>query len=271
MRDFLGLLVLGVLGAFLSGCTTHAVQTSSGTDYLSQYETTAITDGGSGSSSFGEMLKEAAAVEPTLAFPAHIGLARLDRGYLTEIPAAEAESWAALAAKYPQLGRFSQLDPLAAEFTAQTITRKTESGISGSVRKVRLGAARQHMDAVLVYDVSVKAGTENTALAFMDLTIIGGAILPTRATKVTGIAKALLIGVQNGYPYGTANAQTKIEKLSPSWGSDAYREKVATEATAKVVADLIPHVEDMFIELEPALAQVNTAQVNHSQAKEPVE
>ncbi|RVU38801.1 hypothetical protein EOI86_05905 [Hwanghaeella grinnelliae] len=260
MKHFLGVLALGVLGAFLSGCTTHAVQTSSGADYLSQYETTAITDGTSGASTFDGMLREAAAVEPTLQFPAHIGLARLRDGKLTEIPEAEFKVWAELADKYRLLGRFSALDPLIADFTAHTLGLDSGYGVANTVKKVRLGAARQHMDAILVYEVDVEAKKENTALAFLDLTIIGGAVLPTRSMQVTGSAKALLIGVRNGYPYGTANAQTKFEKLSTSWGSDAYRYRISDEATQKIVIDLIPHVEDMFMELQPALAKVNTAQ-----------
>ncbi len=246
----------------LAGCSS-AIQTTSGAQYLKNYETIApelaanfgpgITAASASDKSDGEadIFRQAAAVEPILTFPARFGLARIENGKLTSIPESEAAAWQEFTDRYSEYGSFTLVDPIIAEFTSALLqpSRKRYERHSDIPTKVRLGSARQHLDAVLIYDVSVSSDSENTGLAFADLTIIGGAILPTRSIEASGVANALLLDVRNGYPYGTASAEVDLSELSPSWGSDAQTTTLHEEAVEKVVNDLIPEVDTMFNDL----------------------
>ncbi|WP_118136557.1 hypothetical protein [Oceanicella sp. SM1341] len=239
---------------FLTACADHQVQTSSGADWLSRYEAPpalpAQQAGEGAAPGLDERVRMAAAVEPLLRFPARIGLARVVNRRLTTLPADEAAIWAELAEAHAELGSFVAVQPLiAASAVADTGGPDLSRGWSDPsdvIATIRIGAARQHIDAVLVYEAGVRADKTATGLGFADLTIIGGAILPTRSIEVEGRAAALLLDVRNGYPYGTATASADLSRLSPSWGSDRRMERMQGEALLEVTRRLVPEVEAMF-------------------------
>lgn len=245
----------------LTACSVRT-QTTSGADYLARYEADAsITKAKTGARVTGKArridpeIREAAAVEPVLRFPARIGLARIERGRLTAIPASETAIWQKMAERHAALGSFDVVDPLVAHATAEGLGYSSDShDVGAMIRLIRLGAARQHLDAVLIYEVGARGGAESNGLAFMDLTIIGGAILPTRSIEVEGVAKALLMDVRNGYPYGSAATSVDLSSLSPSWGSDARAAELRREALGRVTASLAPKIEQMFSELVTRMA-----------------
>ncbi len=81
------------LGAALAACG-YSTQVSSGKEYLSRYSAAASQAGdGSGRAKLDAQVREAANVEPTLVFPARIGIARLKDARLVPVAAAEAEAW----------------------------------------------------------------------------------------------------------------------------------------------------------------------------------
>jgi len=247
---------------YLAGCS-HSVQTTSGAQYLSNYDELAPQLAKSVGDSIAsetetplrlsdrDLIREAANVEPILKFPARFGLARIERGRLTSIPESEARAWAEFAKGYREYGSFTHVDPIIAEFTSASLqpNKTSYERRHDTPKKIRLGAARQHLDAVLIYEVAVSSKSQNTGLAFADLTILGGAFLPTRGLEAAGIAKALLLDVRNGYPYGTASTEVDLSELSPSWGSDAREARLHKQAGANVVIDLIPEVDAMFRDL----------------------
>ena len=261
------LTTLAIAAFTLVGCS-HTVQTTSGAQYLSDYDAVApqiargigptITPATESqiAVSENELIRRAAAVEPILRFPARFGLARIEAGRLTPIPETEAALWNEFATRYHAYGSFTPVDPIIAEFTSASLP--PSNGAMKKRRdvptKIRLGSARQHLDAVLIYEVAVASRTRNTGLAFVDLTILGGAILPTRDLQAAGIAKALLLDVRNGYPYGTASTEVDLSALSTSWGSDAREDRLQQKASAQVVSDLIPEVDAMFRDLVGRLA-----------------
>ncbi len=251
----------------LSACTVHTAQTSSGRDYLARYDApkpaaqqivtrTTKEDGStveeivSPEPSLEELIRQAAAVEPLLRFPARIGLARIENGAMTAIPEGEFEVWFELAQAHGEVGTFVPVDPFIAEYTTQTILsdgqRRNLGRATETVNRIRLGAARQHIDAVLIYEVGAKAEKENTALALADVTVLGGAFLPTRAIDAEGRGRALLMDVRNGYPYGTAQATVDLSRKTSSWGSNEETEALREAATLKVTRDLAREVEAMM-------------------------
>lgn len=243
----------------------EAVQTTSGADYLARYDAAIAAAGvpatgsSGGSGSVDQMVREAAAVEPILTLPARLGIARLEGGALTAIPPEEAALWADLAGRHRALGEFVVINPLVARLSAAAsgyrpyvcsagrpgYARQIEEVVNG----VRMGAARQHVDAMLIYEVAAASSKQTTILGFMDVTIIGGAILPTRSIEAEGLGSALLVDVRNGYPYGTASAVVELDELSPSWGSDHRRNTLRAEAAQQVVERLVADIDAMLAEL----------------------
>ncbi|MEO0993582.1 MAG: hypothetical protein AAFX62_07205 [Pseudomonadota bacterium] len=142
----------------LTGC--EGIQTTSGVEYLEGYmiAPAAYSDG---SPRIDPDIAEAASFEPTLRFPARIGLARVVRGTLTGIPGEEQGLWAEFAEKHAGLGSFVAVSPLIAALGSATPT-------------IRLASARQHLDAVLIYELGAYGSKENTILALFDVTLIGG-------------------------------------------------------------------------------------------------
>lgn len=248
-------LIAVALGLAACGPT---VQTTSGRDYLDKYDR-ALARSGAGpavpvANGLDGAIRQAAAVEPLLTLPARFGLARIVNGRITAIPGREAELWAEFAERYARAGEFIPISPLIAEYTADAVA----GGARNAVETVRLGAARQHVDAVLLYEVGARGSNVNTVLAIADLTIIGAALLPTRRLGAEGVAQALLLDVRNGYPYGTASAQTALSEYSTSFGSSLREEDLRDRAVADVVEALIPQVDIMMRDLLIALAADET-------------
>ncbi len=130
------------------------------------------------------------------------------------------------------------------------------------MNEIRAGAARQHLDAVLVYEAYSKTDTKNNLLAIANLTIIGGYILPSQSTETEGYATAMLIDVMQGYPYGTMNVTIdKEEAVSSRWGWGSEDRKESTDrAKTKAVIKLTSEVETTIRKLRTELETKNKNQ-----------
>ena len=144
--------------------------------------------------------------------------------------------------------------PLVADMASASVKLKNTHVIN----RIRLGAARQHLDAVLIYEVYSKSEINKNALSLADITIIGGFLLPSRSENIEGFATALLIDVLQGYPYGTA--QSSVDKqtaISSTWGWGSGQRKVSLPKKAKSQAaiQLTEEVMNMFTSLKEQLAE----------------
>jgi hypothetical protein len=239
----------------LTSCMSHNIQTTSGREYLSNYPTKSdfqpVTE-------LDTKVAEVAAVEPNLRFPARIGIARIEHGDMSPMSQAEADAWLEAAKELgASYGEFIPVSSLIAEMVytppseANYITNET---IKQTIQKARLAAARQHLDAVLLYEVYGKSSRSSNPLSIMDLTIIGAYISPGQSLEAEGYAKALLIDVRNGYPYGTADAMATKESLSTRVGSRHRQDELYAITTEAAVQNLAKEVKQMFIELRQQLA-----------------
>ncbi len=134
-------------------------------------------------------------------------------------------------------------------YTPRNTNSKSKSNPSEIFRKVRLGAARQHLDHVLIYEVFSDTKTTKLASSVANWTIIGGYFVPSREIETTGFANALLLDVRNGYPYGTASATLNSTEYS---ALQTYRDKtrnLAGKNQVSSVIKLIPQVQKMMKKL----------------------
>ena len=268
MRFILSATAMAVL---LSACEANT-QLSSGGSYLEGYDRYVVQGGSEGATrdeatakSLNAKVRKAAAVEPRLAFPARIGLARIEYGRLAPVPPAETDAWLGLAERLsPWLGEFVPISPLVASFASAEVAPGEGAGDERSdyfrydrrydptdrvVQQIRLGAARQHVDYVLVYEVLGNSNNEMTPLSVVDLSIVGAFLFPSRVLEATSTANAILIDVRNGYPYGTARGAAEDSRLSPNAGSTDRRRNLFLRTKAAAVVDLTKHVETMARDL----------------------
>ena len=273
LRSF-GRLALFALSCLVMMACEHSVQTTSGRDYLRGFDdyraNSGAAEAGSQPARQNEAVRQAAAVEPILRFPARLGLARIDQGALTPVPHDEAVHWKALTEELgSDWGEFVPLSPLVAAFTRQTVQpidddlcsawrleRNYATCLGRVVESIRLGAARQHIDAVLIYEGTSWSRNQENALGIAKLTIIGFWLAPSESIKAGAAAQALLLDFRNGYTYG--HAQTELldaaSTITVSVGSNEVADKMRRQAQVQAVEALVPEVRSMLFDLRQQLA-----------------
>lgn len=221
----------------LTACSP-SIQTTSGADYIA-----------SSAGSIDAEIAQIAAVEPNLHFPARIGIARVVNGQLSSPTGAEANLFGEFVSRNSGYGEFVPVSPFVAQMVGPGDNK------AGSINIIRRTAARQHLDYILLYEIGARSSTYNTPFALADVTLIGGAFLPTRNIKVAGIGQAAFIDVRNGYPYGTTTVTEDISGLARSFGSYRRSEELREKATLAVFRKLVPEIENMLKMLKAEAAK----------------
>ena len=257
---FLSILIFSAL----IGCT-HTVQTTSGQAYLKKHPPTKkssvvatftkakkVNHKKYGVSEKSESIdietaiRQAAAVEPTLYFPARIGLARIEDGRLTPLPAAETEIWVQLKQRLePDFGEFVPISTIVADMVRASLEPRLKYQSSDAMNQIRLAAARQHLDAVLVYEILSDTG----------LTIVGGYFAPSQELHGKGVGHALLIDVIQGYPYANAQASFNLDQSTATRNTFAQQQDLSQQVNSQVTTKLALEVEEMFKKLRWQLAE----------------
>lgn len=245
----------GTALVLLGACGAH-VQTTSGADYLARYDNYA-TPGAVKPVSLDDEIRQIAAIEPNLRFPARIGLTRIEHGRLAGLPETEAASWSGLADQLgPDFGTFAPVSPLiAAMVDPGEDPRKRhyvhdENATRGLIADIRRGAARQHLDYVLVYEVNTVTDARANGLSLADLTVIGMFVLPSRNVEVEATASAILIDVRNGYPYATLTGFAEEEGLTRVVSSASNSEALREDASLRAVEALVDEAANAFAQLQ---------------------
>lgn len=255
-RKVISALLAGVVVSFALTACQHTTQTTSGQDYLGAYRQ---PGSGGKAAPIDSEIREAAAVEPLLRFPARIGLARIGMGHnkwdiaLTGVPENEAVAWQQAAKNLgPAFGEFVPVSPLIAEMfpdSRESYGRSTAE----IVRKIRLAAARQHLDTVIIYESDGTADNSSNPLSIGEWTLIGLFVLPSQDVNATGIAQAMMIDVRNGYPYGTARAQATDSSITVRVATGDTKRDLAESVRLAAVKNLAPEVEKMMRQVKSEL------------------
>ncbi len=230
------------------GACSATLQTSSGADYLARYDASHEIANGA-PTDVDEDVRRIAAIEPNLVFPARIGLARIERGSLTALPADEAQIWQDLVVEMgDQYGEFVPVSPLIASMVGEPAAPGMDRA-AAVISNIRRGAARQHLDYVVAYEVGSSRQQKANALALADLTIIGMFVLPSRTVEVEATASALMLDVRTGYPYATLT--THADKSGSSraiseWSTSlAYADTAEERAVAKLAQEFGTAIEGL--------------------------
>jgi hypothetical protein len=243
------LLLSSLFLLLLLGCGAD-VQTSSGSEYLAarpDYRPASGTD-------LDRAVERAANVEPLLRFPARFGLARISGGRHVPVPPREADAWIAFAAAHPDYGSFVPISPVISEMTVASLDLPGAWN-NNPIVAIRLAAARQHVDAVLVYTVGGTREDQASPLSLLDLTIIGAYLVPSRGVAGTAIASGLLFDVRNGYPYVTLTTNATDRGFVPAVGSTARSADLLVDAQVDAVAKLAGEAGRALTSLRTQLQQ----------------
>ena len=235
-----------------ASCTSF-VQTTSGDAYLKRADASGVT--------LSDQMREAAAIEPLIVFPARIGLARIENGRLTDIPGDE---WDRLTEAFETpAGSKNEIVPVSL-FVMDLAAPRREAGHALADRsaarrdiidRLQTGGARQHLDAIIVYEVHGTTEKRATSFSIADLTVIGAYIAPGRKAHAAGHATALMFDVRNGYPYGGADATVEKDKIAPAAFANARASDLLRETQSAAVAELAPKLSGMLASLERQMAE----------------
>lgn len=246
------LALVAALGAMLLTACESYVQSTSGEDYLARYDGSYTPTAGTGSDVDADVRK-IAAVEPDIRFPARIGLARIENGQLISVPADEAYIWQELAADLgPLYGEFVPVSPLIANMvrpSTELSKNRHWRDPANAIADIRRGAARQHIDYVLAYEVGSSTAEKANALALADLTVIGMFVLPSRTVDVEASASGILLDVRNGYPYATVTAHAEKGGLARAVSEYSKARELADTAEELAVLHLSDDVKTAMGEL----------------------
>jgi hypothetical protein len=249
----------------MAGCG-YGTQTSSGSAYLRSYaeqaELGSVED-------IDEDIRKAADVEPVLTFPARVGIARIDAGHLSLIPEIEGRAWLEVAERLgPQWGEFVPISPLivalaskpradAASYWGCDHRGECQEIMKRTVRDIQLGAARQHVDAVLIYEAFANSESYSNPLAVTKLALVGFFLAPSESVSADGYAQAVLVDVRNGYSYGFASAEAVDggHGLTTSVNLDESQISAIVDAKTAAVMKLTGEVEKLARELRLDLAE----------------
>lgn len=258
----------------LAACGTSG-QAPSGQGYLSSFQpqvardTQAIVD---------PDLRTTPNAEPALTFPARIGLARLDDGTLSPMPQIEAEAWLEMAKDLgPGWGEFVPISPMMVALGDPSAGSREDcdglpessaspcgsSAIDATVRDIRLGAARQHVDAVLIYEVFATNDRRSDSLAGGLSDLLNVLRAPGGSIGTEGRSQGLLVDVGTGYSYGFVSAvvdDAAAAQVTSNAGGRAVSSGDGTAKTAAVV-EIAGKARDMFRDLRLRLAERRIARV----------
>ncbi len=257
-----------VLSLYLAGCA-HMMGHNSGEDYSKSYDGSydAVADRPASLLwAVDADISHSAALEPPISFPARIGVARIAGGQLTDLPAKEAAAWARLQQQMDdRYGELVPVSPLIASMVATSAQKggktqnKTWQGKeqgAAIMDHIRRGAARQHLDYVVVYEILDHSDVRSNILALTDVTVLGLFIMPSRQVKMDVMVSAILVDVRNGYPYGTASTYAEASAVIKAADSQAQKQDLQNEARLKAVDDMVVEFEMLLHELrDEAYAQ----------------
>jgi hypothetical protein len=242
----------------LCGCSAYT-QTTSGRDWLSAYQASPVNE--NTSDDIDARVRQAGAVEPMLRFPARIGIARIGQANfqpaLVAMSQDEALDWVGVKARLGEsFGEFVPISPLIAAMMEPDIKVAPIDRVGAArhlLDTIRLAAARQHLDAILIYEVDATTDQKSNPLRFADWTILGAFVVPSQDVKAVGVAQAMLIDVRNGYPYGQVTSSVDDKAQTALFYSGEAKASLTHTVEEAAVLKLTGGSEGMIRKLKDEL------------------
>ncbi|MEL6369307.1 MAG: hypothetical protein AAFY84_09160 [Pseudomonadota bacterium] len=229
-----------VLTLSVAGCTTHT-QNTSGAEYLHRAEISGIQ--------LDDEFKAAANIEPLLTFPARIGFAKVENGRMVDVPPKEYLAFEqAVGNENPN--EFVPIDPFYADLFGEA---NQATGRRRLIRQLRFAGARQHLDAIYVYEVSGLSAQHSNQLGLVNFTILGGFLAPSANVETVAAAKGILFDVRNYYPYGQITTSSEGKMALASFNNGRRKQRELDDHKLASIQSLAVETAEMLSTLEKDL------------------
>jgi hypothetical protein len=213
MRKIWVLAVLGILG--ISGCVASGFDRSLIHESLSKQGPTQITD---------DEVRKALELQPQLVFPCKVAM------YLYE-PSGRDWRWTDKDKKFI----LQWMDSLKRDGLVSDAFFMSGMFASGSsMKEIRLSAAQHGADAVLVFKAGYQTDSYLNPAALLNLTILGGYIIPASHRDALFIIQGGLVDVKNGLLYATVESEGESSIMRPTF---KVQDKDAVELAKKQALD----------------------------------
>ena len=226
-----------VLALTVAGCDA-TVQTTSGRDYVA-------AAGGQ----IDPTIAAIASVEPNLHFPARIGVARIVNDRLT-LPTAPEIALFEQAIAGRTYGTFVPVNPQISDLLRNVPVPTQLNGrpqyVTDVNQLVRMTAARQHLDYVLIYKVGARGARVRSPFGLDD---IRGTTIATPDADVTGIVQAVFLDVRNGYPYAALQVDTDLSRVQTNYRLRNRTDMAQQAAIVALTVEVMPQVQQMLADL----------------------
>lgn len=192
----------------------------------------AASDGKTGGEITAEDIAKARAKKPQLKFPFSLAvyadgfsLAKMDKDLLSE--------WQT---KLQNRGVVTNIFPL-----SKIGMRSTSQYSSPALTELRLAAAEQGADALLVVRAAYDTDSYVNPFSLFYLTLIGYFIVPGSNLDILAMLDSAVIDVGNGYVYATAQAEGQASRTRPGayMNSDAMKDIAAEKALKALGENLV--------------------------------
>ncbi|MGI9322942.1 MAG: hypothetical protein ACR2PJ_05090 [Pseudomonadales bacterium] len=176
-------------------------------------------------------------VQPAAKFPVRMAVARLQGSshstHINLVTARDIES-------DESLERLSNLDMVTA---VAPITRLLVPKLE-SLKDLRIAAARLKIDLLLVYTIDTKYHVEGTPAAALSVLSLG--MVPNKKVYVTATISGLLLDVQTGFVYGTAESTSKEYQRSTSWSVSEATDEARNKAERASFESFVDSFEKLW-------------------------
>jgi hypothetical protein len=153
---------------------------------------------------------------------------------------------------------FARVEPFPGPDSPQTAydAKARQTPTRPSITTLRRAAADAGMDYVLLVGGTIDHDTSGTPLSLLDVTIVGGFIVPSRESRATAKASAALVDVKSGRVMVSSSAEAKKWSLVPAASVDgeqpklleAVRDDVVAKLGTQVVADVKARAEQTVVD-----------------------
>ena len=194
-----------------------------------------------------EDIAEIMSREPTAPFPARIALARVQaNGYYSASNSCYGRGQYCIvtARDVEHESDFEALAGLPMVAGVAPLNRILVPETLGSIRELRVAAAKLKTDILLIYTFDTRFNVDSTDIGPLQLVSLG--FFRNKKAHVTTTASAALFDVRSGFTYGVAEATATAQQSASVWSTEEAIEKARVQTEGESFQSLTREVEKLW-------------------------
>ena len=194
-----------------------------------------------------EDIAEIISREPASPFPARIALARIQaKGYYTSSNSCYGKGQYCIVTARDVEGEsdFDALAGLPMVAGLAPLNRILVPETLGSIRELRVAAAKLKTDILLVYTFDTRFNVDSTDIGPLQLVSLG--FFRNKKARVTTTASAALLDVRTGFTYGVAESTSTAEQSASVWSSEEAIDKARIQTETESFQSLTQEIQVLW-------------------------